>query len=234
MADALYGQVVARHNGLPFFAPQEQLAAHLNAEMAHNFDAHGFRVITGRVTPPPGGQHPDDDTLWMQAGPDWSALALQLDPGVSPAGANVTAALDPARRQLENWRSRLRSLWNIAGLTTLSSNVSDSDPTDVSAFPYITSHYAFEMVDFYLLSALSGQQTNLPAGTLSFAPRLACPLQLPMHAAALSGTIACDAAGTWTLAVAFGALQLPAGGLSAGGRAYAGAVDLGPGGSVSW
>jgi hypothetical protein len=55
-----------------------------------------------------------------------------------------------------------------------------------------------------------------------------------MHAAALSGTIACDAAGTWTLAVAFGALQLPAGGLSAGGRAYAGAVDLGPGGSVSW
>lgn len=91
------------------------------------------------------------------------------------------------------------------------------------------------MVDYYLLSALSGQLTNMPNGTLSFAPRLPCPLQLPMHAAALSGTIACDAAGTWTLAVAFGSLQLPAGGLSAGGRAYAGgAVDIGPGGSVSW
>ena len=116
----------------------EELAAHLAAEMAHNFDAHGFRVITGRATPPPDGQHPDDDTLWMQAGPDWSAMALQLDPGASPAGGNVSAALDPARRQLENWRSRMRNLWNIAGLTKTSSNASDTDPTDTSAYPYIT------------------------------------------------------------------------------------------------
>ena len=104
-----------------------------------------------------------------------------------------------------------------------------------SPFPLpLVAHYGFEMVDFYIITALSGQQTNMPNGSLSFAPRLPCPMQLPMNAAALTGTIACDAAGTWTLAVAFGSLQLPAGGLSAGGRAYAGAVDLGPGGSVSW
>jgi len=138
MADALYGQVVARAAGLPFFAPQEQLASHLRAELAFNYDTNGFRVVTGRVTPPPDGQDPDDKTLWMQAGPDWSAMALQLDPATSPTGSSVTAALDPARRQLENWRSRLHNLWNIAGLTTLSSNVSDSDPSDTSAYPYVT------------------------------------------------------------------------------------------------
>jgi hypothetical protein len=48
-------------------------------------------------------------------------------------------------------------------------------------------------------------------------------LRLPALAAALTGTIGCDAAGVWTLEVAFGTLSLPAGGLSANGRAYAGA-----------
>jgi hypothetical protein len=59
-------------------------------------------------------------------------------------------------------------------------------------------------------------------------------MRLPALAAALTGTISCDAAGTFTLELAFGALSLPAGGLSASGRAYAGAVDMGPGDAVSW
>ena len=115
MADALYGQVIASYAGLGLLADPEQLASHLRAEMLYNFDPLGFVSITNRTTPPPDGQRPDDTKLWQQAGPDWSALALMLGPAHSPAGANVTAALDPAFRQLDNWRSRLRNLWNLAG-----------------------------------------------------------------------------------------------------------------------
>ena len=90
------------------------------------------------------------------------------------------------------------------------------------------------LTDYYLVYALSGQQLNLPAGTLSFAPLFACPTSLPFGLIGGEGTISCDAAGAWTLSLAFGNLTLPPGGLSAGGRAYAGAVALGKGGSVTW
>ena len=90
------------------------------------------------------------------------------------------------------------------------------------------------MTDYYLPYALSGQQTDLPSGTLSFAPLLPCPMALPVGLMGVEGTLSCDAAGAWTLGVAFGALALPAGGLSAAGRAYAGAVSLGAGQSVTW
>lgn len=59
-------------------------------------------------------------------------------------------------------------------------------------------------------------------------------MRLPALLAGVTGTIACDAAGKFTLALAFGSLSLPPGGLVAGGRAFAGAVELGPGDSVSW
>jgi hypothetical protein len=90
------------------------------------------------------------------------------------------------------------------------------------------------LTDYYLVYALSGQQTDMPAGTLSFAPLYACPMTLPFGILGGEGTISCDAAGTWTLALAFGNLTLPAGGLSAGGKAFAGAVSLAGGQSVSW
>jgi len=230
MADALYGQVVAISAGLGLLADPEQLASHLRAELARNSDPFGFVSITNRTTPPPAGQKPDDSKLWQQAGPDWSSLAIMLGPAHSPAGANVTAALDPAFRQLDNWRSRLHNLWNLAGLTSSS----DAADTDASALPYCTAHYGFALTAYWLLPALSGQQTDLPGGTLSFAPALACPMRLPAMLAGATGTIACNATGTYTLALAFGALELPPGGLSAGGRACADAVSLGPGDAVSW
>ena len=56
--------------------------------------------------------------MWMGGAPDWSAIAVALGAGpggIGPGAGNVTAALEPSRRQLENWRSRLNDLWNIAG-----------------------------------------------------------------------------------------------------------------------
>ena len=229
MADALYGQVIASYAGLGLLADPAQLASHLRSEMTHNYDEFGFVSITNRVTPPPDGNKPDDSKLWQQAGPDWSSLALQLGAD-SPAAGNVTTALDPARRQLDNWRSRLRNLWNLAGLTT----ATVAADADASAQPYCTAHYGFALTAYWLLPSLSGQQTDLPNGKLSFAPVGPCPLSLPALAASLTGTISCDAGGTFTLAIAFGSLTLPAGGLSANGRVYAGVVNLGPGDTVSW
>jgi hypothetical protein len=46
--------------------------------------------------------------------------------------------------------------WNTAGIA--------SDEGQ----PYITSHYGFHMVEWHLILALSGQQADLPKGTLSF------------------------------------------------------------------
>lgn len=228
MADSLYGAMIASHLGLGFLTPPEQLSAHLRAEMTHNFDPAGFVSITGRVTPPPGGQKPDDGKLWQQAGPDWSTIALQLGFTAGPA-SNLTDALDPARRQLDNWRTRLHNIWNLAGLTTATT----SDEI-TSALPYCTAHYGFALTLYWILPALLGQKLDLPSGTLTFTPLMNCPFRLPVLAAGLEATLTCDAVGGFTLEVAFGALALPAGGLSAGGRVYAGAVDLGQGDSVSW
>lgn len=231
MADALYGQVIAQGLGLGWLAPPAHLAAHLAAELTHNGNARGFRVVTGRATPPPGGQSSNDDANWQQAGPDWSSIALALiRAGVSPAGTNVTAALDPAQRATDNWRSHVRSPWNVAGITS-----TDTPQDEASRFmPTVTSHYGFLLVNFWLLPILAGQSTDLPSGALTFAPLLPCPMQLPLLLAGTTGTIACDATNTWTLTVAFGALALPPGGLAANGRVYARAVDLNAGDSVTW
>lgn len=230
MADALYGQVIATGLGLGWLVPPSQIASHLNAEMIHNANPYGFRTVTGRVTPPPGGQVPNDDANWQQAGPDWSALAIALIPtNTSPTGTNITAALDPAQRSLNNWRLRINSLWNIAGIT------STDTPTDPSirGLPTVTSHYGFQLVSYWLLPLLAGQNVNIPGGTLTFNPVYACPFQLPLLLAGTTGTLACQNS-SFTVTIAFGNLVLPAGGLMINDRAYPLPVNLGPGESVNW
>ena len=90
------------------------------------------------------------------------------------------------------------------------------------------------LTDYYLIYALSGQQTNIPAGKLSFSPLYAPPYTLPWAFMGTEGTLAVSAAGVRTLSVAFGSLTLPAGGLTVAGDAYPQAVNLGAGQSVTW
>ena len=73
------------------------------------------------------------------------------------------------------------------------------------------------------------QVTDLPSGTLSFAPVYPCPFTLPALLLGTEGSIACSGAPgaqTYSFSLAFGSLRLPAGGLSVNGKAYAGAVDM--------
>ena len=227
MADSLYGQMIAAYLGLGWLVPPAQLLSHLAAEEKYNANSFGFTVVTNRTTPPPGGQVPDDDTTWQQGGPDWSTLAI----GLNMTGGNLTAALEPSQRSLENWRSRLHDLWNLAGLTSTDSPANEAD----RGMPYVTSHYGYLLVDYFTLPALSGQVTDVAHGKLTFAPVVACPFNLPALLAGVTGTVSCDAiSGKFTLALAFGQLTLPAGGLAVNGRAYPEALTLTAGNSVTW
>lgn len=96
-----------------------------------------------------------DDSVWMGSGPTWSSLALALG-AEGPAGTNVTAALEPTRWILSNYRDRLKSMWDLTGLST-------TDDWAAPGQPFCTSHYGFMLTDYYLPYALSGQQTNIPA-----------------------------------------------------------------------
>jgi hypothetical protein len=105
----------------------------------------------------------------------------------------------------------------------------------MNGMPWVTAHYGFTMVDFYLFTALTGQRTNIPQGRLSFDPVYACPYTLPVLLQGVEGTLSCaGGGGQYTLTVLFGALSLPAGGLSAAGTVCDQAVNLGEGQSVSW
>jgi len=170
-----------------------------------------------------------DDAVWMGSGPTWSCLALALG-SEGPAGGNITAALEPSRWILSNYRDRLRMMWDLTGLSTTEDWGSD----DSNGQPFCTSHYGFMLTDYYLIYALSGQQTNIPAGKLTFAPLYAPPYTLPWAFMGTEGSLAVSSAGVRTLTVAFGSLVLPAGGLIVSGTPYPNAVSLGAGQSVSW
>jgi len=192
----------------------------------------------GLVNPPPPYPPPplfhwsaqfgidtQDDTNWQGAAPTWSYLSVAL------GSASLDAALDPVRRSTENWRSRLNDFWNIAGITTSGDWGGEND----NGQPYITSHYGFLLPNYYLLPALTGQQTDVVGGSLTFSPRYPCPYTLPLLLAGTTGTISCAAGPTYTVAIAFGTLSLPAGGLSISGSTYpGGAIALQAGQSVSW
>ncbi len=63
--------------------------------------------------------------MWMGGAPTWSCLALALG-AEGPAGGNISAALEPTRLELENYRTRLASMWDLTGLSTTADWGSDS------------------------------------------------------------------------------------------------------------
>ena len=248
MSDALYGVEVAHHHGLGLLWPTPaDLVAHLAAEEKYNYDEGGLKTITGRHTPPPAasgerappragiarradGPDTQDDVIWEQAGPTWSYMALALG-----SASSVDEALVPAMRGADKWRSKLHDAWNVAGIAA----GDDWAGVGEKSLPFVTSHYGFLLVDYYLVPGLSGQQHHFGKGSasfLSFEPPFspACPFTYPVLLPGTTGSVGCDAAGKFALSLAFGSLELPAGGLSVQGHAYAGAVSMAAGDSISW
>jgi hypothetical protein len=257
MADCMYGQMVALHQGLGWLVPPANVTTHLAAEMRYNGNDGGFYLLSGRSNPGPmdaGGvavattQAPTtprvaararqtggagrlaapfstvDDVNWQGASATWSYLQLRL------GALNASEALDPSRRSAENFRSRLRDWWNLAGITTSGDWGGENDNYQ----PYVTSHYGFLLPNYYLVPALTGQQVDLPAGQLNYTVAAPCPFDAPLLLAGTTGHVSCDAAGTYSVQLAFGALQLPAGGLVVNGVACTSSIDLQAGQCVSW
>lgn len=83
-----------------------------------------------------------DDAVWMGGAPTWSCVALQM--GGALSAADVTAALEPTRWELENYRTRLASMWDLTGLSTTSDWGSES----ANGQPFCTSHYGFMLPDY--------------------------------------------------------------------------------------
>ena len=96
------------------------------------------------------------------------------------------------------------------------------------------------LTDLYLLPLLSGQVVDMPNGELRLAPAFPPPYTMPVLISGCEGSITAAASSDggggveYTLAVAFGSLKLPAGGLSVHGAKFSAPVDLAAGQSVSW
>jgi hypothetical protein len=168
--------------------------------------------------------------VWEQSGPTWSYMTVAIG---GPAAQDMDAALAPAVRGSNKWRTTLADAWNVAGIS------SGDDWAAGSTLPFVTSHYGFLLVDYYLVPGLSGQQHHFGKGAssfLSFTPPYSpsCPFTYPLLLPGTTGSVGCDAAGAFSLSLAFGTLELPAGGLSVNGHVCAAPVSLGPGDSVAW
>jgi non-lysosomal glucosylceramidase len=218
--DTLYGAMIAHAHGLGWPTDPARLAAHLAVEWATNADAFGMRVISDPVL---------EDSIWMNGPPTISYLNLALPARRPLAPAAVDAALEPLRRMVENYRTRLGDLWNLRALTH---SETEGDALEHGG-PREQGHYGFALTAQFILPLLAGQQTRLDKGALAFAPLFEPPFVLPVLLLGMEATLEANAT-SWRLAVAFGSLRLPAGGLSAGADVCADAVDLGPGDSVAW
>ena len=109
-----------------------------------------------------------------------------------------------------SYSQRINDQWNIAGLK------------DTGGYPTATSHYGMHMVAWHIPLAISGQQANLPNSSLVFAPRLSAPYELPVLLPGVWGVLSSAAAGSYSLRLTVGELELKL--LAVDGHAAPGAI----------
>ena len=151
------------------------------------------------------------------------------------AAAAVVRGL-PITGMSENFRMRLRDMWNLRALTHTDGSIVPAETTRAIELgaPREQGHYGFMLTDLYLYPLLAGLSVDIPAGKLSFAPKYPAPYSVPLLLAGVVGSLRSPEVGTYTLTVAFGSLKLPAGGLSVHGAACPKAVELVEGQSITW
>lgn len=166
----------------------------------------------------------------MNGPPTWAYLQLAL------GDMALDEAFEPLKRMSENFRLRLRDMWNLRALTHTDGSIHPAETTRPieQGAPREQGHYGFMLTDTYLYPLLSGQRVDMAQGKLWLTPRFKPPYVVPVLLSGLEASLASRAAGSYTLSVAFGQLALPAGGLVVEGVAYPHAVNLTAGQSVSW
>ena len=216
--DALYGQVLAFTYGLGTLYNISSMQQHLQSEVRLGDTPYGLRMLTGREPL----TNPQDNSIWMGASQDWSALNLWLD-------MDPDDALTQSQKGLDHVRETLRDQWNTHGLYA-------GDGYGIGGKPWITAHYGFHMVLWHLPFAFTGQYTDLSKGVLLFSPKIRSPYVLPFLIPKIFGSISASPMSngetSYTLRLAVGNLSLTQ--LAVDGVQYPGSVTLVAGQSVQW
>lgn len=210
MVDTFYPQVLAFTNGLGSLVTDlNKLQAHLRTEAEWNDGPYGLVVEStgyGRTL---------SHGVWQMGSPDWATLNINI------GGMPVDEALAQPKKSLENWRTRMKDLWNIAGVADQTTGLAS-----------LTSHYGYFMTSWHVPLALSGQRANLPEGVLSFDPKVEAPWKLPMLLPGVVGSVAGSETHCFTLVLTVGFLELSY--LRVSDCVHAGPAKLQVGEPVKW
>lgn len=201
LADTLYGQLWASILDLDPVTDKEKLASHLKSEAELNGSQFGLRVISGSdpeaprfetTTTPwePPQPMPNDNLIWPAGSLDWSSLKIYL-------GGNVNESLTEANKVISNQRLRLSDQWNYTDLN----NYWDGGP-------WGNSHYTRQLIYWTLPLAISGEQWDATARSLTFHPANSGPARLPFFIPQATGVVESMAAGGWRIRVTTGQLAI--------------------------
>eukprot|EP00656_Telonema_subtile_P019767 TRINITY_DN20977_c0_g1_i1.p1 TRINITY_DN20977_c0_g1~~TRINITY_DN20977_c0_g1_i1.p1 ORF type:complete len:1000 (+),score=124.94 TRINITY_DN20977_c0_g1_i1:180-3179(+) len=214
--DTLYGQMLSHSVLGEYTLPTSFLEAHLEYEWTNNQDLYGMRVLNHPV---------QEDSIWMNGPPTWAYLQLAL------GNLSDQAAFEPFKRMSENFRTRLKDMWNLRALTHTQTEGTELEHGQ----PREQGHYGFMLTDLFLIPLLSGQSVDMTQGKLQLDPRWkATPYVVPVMIMGCHAALTSQSQNHFELKVGFGSLKLPAGGLSVGACVYSGAVALDAGQSVQW
>lgn len=220
--DSLYGQMLSHHffDG-NFTLDTSFLSSHLEYEWEKNQDKYGMRVLSDPV---------QEDSVWMNGPPTWTYLQLAL------GKLGTEESLEPFKRMSENFRIRLKDMWNLRALTHTDGSIKPAETSRLleAGAPREQGHYGFMLTDLYLLPFLSGQSVNLAEGRLLLKPYFPPPYVLPVLLSGLEASVSAEKKGVYTFHVAFGALALPKGGLTVDGVAYPEVINMKAGDTISW
>eukprot|EP00927_Polykrikos_kofoidii_P071217 TRINITY_DN67517_c0_g1_i1.p1 TRINITY_DN67517_c0_g1~~TRINITY_DN67517_c0_g1_i1.p1 ORF type:complete len:1064 (+),score=165.60 TRINITY_DN67517_c0_g1_i1:141-3332(+) len=209
MVDTFYPQVLSYTLGLGALVDEDKLQAHLDTELEWNDSPYGLIVAST------GSGKTKTNGVWQMGPPNWASLNIHL------GRYSVNGALEQPAKSLKNWRDTLKDLWNVAGIADQNSGL-----------PSITSHYGYYMSAWHLPLAISGQQADLPKGTLSFKPKVPSPYALPLLLPGVIGLIRSARDLHFEVELTAGSLQLSS--LRVGNCAYSGAATFVKGETVAW
>jgi non-lysosomal glucosylceramidase len=209
MVDTFYPQVLSYTLGLGPLVDEARLQAHLDTELEWNDSPYGLIVKTTGQGTEAGGD------VWQMGSPNWASLNIHL------GAYSVDGALEQPAKSLRNWRDGLKDLWNVAGIADKGTGL-----------PSITSHYGYYMSAWHLPLAISGQQADLPGGSLSFSPKVASPYALPLFLPGVVGLIRSAHDLNFELELFSGSLVLSS--LEVKGCKYSGVAKASAGHSLTW
>jgi non-lysosomal glucosylceramidase len=200
LADTLYGQLWSSLLNLGQLTGKDKLLSHLASEANLNRSAFGLRVMTGadsqtfdpdRSTPwEPGQPFPNDNLIWPAGSLDWSSLEILL-------GGDVDQSLNEAKKVIWNQSATLNDQWDY---TDLNNNWDGG--------PWGNSHYTRQLIQWSLPLAISGEEWDASAESLSFRPENPSWRRLPFFTPQASGVVESVTTGKWRITICAGELAL--------------------------